>query len=179
MMVIEDYYTLPLRPIGKLFGIPVVATPHAWLNPFLLAGPAFIATFILVPDADLAGRVALTALWALLGLLMSFIHSIGHILSGKLAGAPMDKLVVTMTRQPNVYEGDQDHYPPRVHILRAIGGPALNLIVGAAAIIVLLVAGYSPTLFVFAGMNLAFGLGALAPVPSVDGEVLARYLRLS
>jgi hypothetical protein len=177
LLVFEDYFTLPLTPIGSLLDIPVVATPKAWLNPVLMAAPMLIATFILAPQIGLLDRIALTAFWALLGLGTSFVHSIGHIIGGKLAGAPMDRLVVTMTRQPNVYDGDQAHYPARVHVLRAAGGPAANLVVGLAAGLLLLVAGYTPTLLVIAGLNIGFALGALAPVPSVDGEILARYLR--
>jgi hypothetical protein len=173
--VSEDYHNLPLTPLFNILGVPVVATPRAWLNAVGIVLPMIIMTVILVPGAGLVERIALTAFWVLLFELTSFTHSIGHIIGGKAAGSPMDKLVVTRSRHVNVYEGDQEQYPPRVHLSRALGGPLANLALALVAGLLLLISGYSPSLFLLFLMNLAFGVGAFAPVPSVDGEVIWRY----
>jgi hypothetical protein len=174
--VVEDYHTLPLTPMFKLLGVPVLATPRAWTNPIGMILPMLVMTAILAPGVGLLERIVVTAFWVLLFEFTSFTHSIGHIIGGKLAGGVMDRLVVTSTRQVNVYDGDQDRYPARVHITRALGGPVGNLVVGLLASLAIAMAGYTPSLFLLAVMNLVFGAGAFAPIPSVDGEVLARYL---
>lgn len=173
--VSEDYHTLPLSPLFHIWGVPVVATPRAWLNVVGIIPPMIIMTIILAPGVGLPERIALTAFWVLLFELTSFTHSIGHIIGGKIAGAPMDRLVVTRSRHVNVYEGDQEQYPPRVHLLRASGGPVANLVLALVAGLMWIVGGYSPSLLLLVLMNLAFGIGAFAPIPSVDGEVIWRY----
>ena len=63
--------------------------------------------------------------------------------------------------------------------LSAFGGPVAHL--GAAAALVALgsVAGDAgqPYLTRSVGVNLAFGLGSLLPLPSLDGQILWRELR--
>jgi Zn-dependent protease len=85
----------------------------------------------------------------------------------------MDELLVTMTRDVNLYYGDQSRFPPWVHLARSIGGPAANL---AAAGLLFALAPGSPDALLsqLAEMNLYFGLITLLPLPSVDGEEIWR-----
>jgi len=174
--VFEDYRRLPLRKLFDLFGVPVLSTPRAWINPLPLVPVMLLATFLLASRAYIIERILLTILWTALFELTSFIHSAGHILAGRAVNAPMDRLVVTSSRQVNVYDGDQSRYPARVHVTRALGGPLANIAVGLVMALLLLFGGYSPTFLVFMLLNFAFGFGSLAPVRSLDGEVLMYYL---
>ncbi len=174
--VFEDYRKLSLRKLFDLFGVPVFSTPRAWGAPLPLVPVMLIITFLLASRAYLIERILLTILWTALFELTSFIHSAGHILAGRAVNAPMDRLIVTSSRQVNVYDGDQSRYPARVHVTRALGGPLANIAVGLVMALLLLFGGYSSTFLVFMLLNFAFGFGALAPIRSVDGEVLMYYL---
>jgi Zn-dependent protease len=176
LFVFEDYQTLPLKPLYRLLGIPVLATPRAWTNALMMIPVALVLSLLLSRSASIFTHILQTVLWVLAFELTVFVHSIGHILSGKVAHAPMDRLVVTSTRQVTVYDGEQSGYAPTVHVLRALGGPVANIVVGILALIGALIFRSSPTFLVLALFNLAFGFGAALPIPSVDGEVIARYL---
>ncbi len=70
-------------------------------------------------------------------------------------------------------------YPGYVHLGRALGGPLLNLIVAGLfyAGLPLLPSGIGYDIAArLVSVNLFFGLGALLPLPSVDGEVIWREL---
>jgi len=103
------------------------------------------------------------------------LHSVGHIIGGKLVGHPMDANLVTATRQINIYRGHQGHLPRRVHLGRALGGPVMNLLVGIIALIVGQ-AVEGQLIDAFGIINLVFAVLAFAPIPTVDGEVIWREL---
>jgi hypothetical protein len=177
LLVIEDYSNLPLTRLGAILGVPVRVTSKAWMSAFAGVLPMFVATILFAPNAGLAERIALIVVWVLLFVVTSFTHSIGHIVSGQRVGAGMDELIVTNTRHVNIYHGDQSKFPARVHITRAIGGPLANILVGLVSGILWWVSGANnPTLLVVSLMNLAFGFGSLAPLPSVDGGVIVEHL---
>lgn len=175
--VFEDIHTTPRRRMFSLFGIPVYVTPFAWLNPLALYAGSIALTLVIYPEASLPVRLGWASIYALLGLLTLFVHSIGHILSGKIAGSAMDSLLLTATRQVNIYEGDQSQYSPRVHITRSLGGPAGNLLAGLAGLVLIAVLSANPPLVFWTVANLGGGIGALAPVDSVDGGTIMYYLR--
>jgi hypothetical protein len=175
----EDLDTTPRQTLFTLFGVPVQATPGAWQSVVSFVPPAVLATFVLLPsDADLLTRIAHSVLWVLMAAASIFIHSIGHIIGGKLVNAPMDSLLITKTRHVNIYNGNQDGYPWRVHLYRAMSGPAANAITGLIALGIIGIVGGSLNLWLFALPNLLLGIAAaLAPVESVDGEILWKYIQ--
>ena len=117
--------------------------------------------------------------FAIAGLLANVLHGLGHVVSGSLAGSPMDELLFTATRDANIYRGDQSGVRGRIHVVRALGGPLANLAAAAALFAIGSVAGDAgqPYLTRSVGVNLAFGLGSLLPLPSLDGQILWRELR--
>jgi hypothetical protein len=174
--VLENIETARRIRLFRLLGVPVETTPLAFLNPIALYASSFVLTLIVQPDLALGERLVSASIFAVLGLATLFIHSIGHIIGGKIAGSPMDSLLLTATRQVNVYEGDQEHFTPRVHLLRASGGPAGNFAAALIGLVVVLVGGPSIYALFFTAANLFGAISALAPFPSVDGEVIWRYL---
>lgn len=175
LFVFEDIEATPRRKVFSLMGVPFNITPLGWLGtvqPFfgglLLGG--------LLSLGDSMGTIALNGLWTgLLVVASVYMHSIGHIVGGKLVGAPMDELLLTMTRQVNIYHGAQD-YPSKVHLARAMGGPIGNMVFGFVLLAAWLVVGGLPLVVIGVG-NIMGGLGAaLAPIPTVDGEILYREL---
>ena len=180
---LEDLDRTRRIPIGRLWGTRIAVTPTAWLQvPFFFAlGVAL--TFLpgrLPLAAPIGDRVDNALLFTVAGLVANAAHALGHIVSGTLAGSAMDELLITATRDANLYLGDQRGVRGRTHIARAVGGPAANLVVAAitfAALIAWGGGGMHPLLDRIAGVNLLFGLGGFLPVPSVDGEVIWREVR--
>lgn len=171
----------PRRKLFTLLGTPWLVTPYAWLNVV-----AFIVAGIIVALGLESGRPAARILLAgvgygLLVYLTYVLHGIGHIVSAKIVGAPMDAHLITPLRQINLYEGDQSRYPKGVHIGRALGGPLANLLTGLAAwgivwgqtgsLIPWKMLGESWMAF-FSVASLLVGVAAFAPTPTIDGWVI-------
>ena len=107
------------------------------------------------------------------------LHAFGHILSGKMVHSAMDELLITATRDVNLYHGDQSLIPGHVHLVRSLGGPIFNLFVAGlcSALATVVAPGFwSALLASLISTNLFFGLGGFLPLPSVDGEVIWREL---
>jgi hypothetical protein len=176
--IIEDLDTVRHIPVGSFGGVRLSFTPLTWLSPFVFFGLRLILMLIL-PGLSLTERLADALVFALAVEVANICHAFGHILSGKIVGSPMDELLITATRDANLYEGDQQRFPGHVHLGRALGGPVFNLIVAGLlyAGLPLLTPGLSQHLATrIADINLFFGVGSFIPLPSVDGEVIWREL---
>lgn len=174
--IIEDVDTVRRIPIGRLWGVGLLATPLTWLGPFVFFGLHF-ALNLLNSQPGLAERFQQSLIFTIVVELATAAHAFGHILSGKLAGSPMDELLITATRDVNLYHGDQSRVPSQVHLARALGGPLFNLaLAGMCALLAPLAApGLGQALAAsLVSTNLFFGLGGLLPLPSVDGQVIWR-----
>jgi hypothetical protein len=174
--ILENLDTVRRIPAGRVLGVPVSVTPWLWLGPVVFFGLG-LALNAALP----LGQAARQAGWLAAGIEIStLIHALGHILGGRLVGSPMDELLLTALRGVNIYRGEQAALPGRVHLARAAGGPALNLIACAAAAWLAPLAGAGPAgqvLAQVASTSLFMGLGGLLPLPSVDGEVIWRVAR--
>jgi hypothetical protein len=124
----------------------------------------------------------------LLGLVVGFIaaflllvadigHAVAHIFSARYAGAPMD-LILLSAGMPRTLYFDDD-VPPRVHRLRALGGPifsALGLLLSAAAYALFSrnPIGWELAVWSLIGHG-GILAGSLLPLPVVDGGVLLKW----
>lgn len=168
----------PGLSLGRLLGVPVRATPDAYWHIPLSFGAGLLLALV---QPGLTGRARLMAClhFGLAGLLSNLLHASGHIVGGHIVGAPMDELLITPTRWINRYQGDQSGYSSAVHLGRASGGPIANIL---TALVLIALSRRLPAPPGRTGgerllwSNLIFGLGSLAPVPSVDGEVIWREL---
>lgn len=166
--VIEDIETTPRRPLFETFGIPWEGTPLAWAAPLFYL-PLGLAVALV--DRRGKGRFGRASIYTALMVLTNYTHSLGHVISSKASGAPMDAVLVTATRHINLYHGEQAAYPKRVHVVRSLGGPLANLVMG---LLMLPRPGWIAR--AFAWFNLLSGIGALAPVETVDGGVIWREM---
>ncbi len=179
--VLENLDAVRRIPIGRFWGVQLLATPVAWLSPFVFFG-FHLVLGALNPAPSLGERLYRALLFVVAVEVSTFLHAAGHIVSGKLARSAMDALLITATRDVNVYHGDQSVVPARAHLARAAGGPVMNMVVAGLCAFVAL--GATPGLGtdLLASMlstNLVFGVGGLMPLPSVDGWVIWReVLRL-
>lgn len=154
-------------------------TPITWLGPFIFFGLHFLLNLINV-QLGLGERLYQSMLFTIAVEITTILHAFGHILSGKMVHSAMNELLITTTRDVNLYHGDQSIIPGKVHLVRSLGGPLFNLFI--AGIIIAFVPTniaqgfWSALVASLISTNLFFGLGGLLPIPTVDGEVIWREI---
>jgi Zn-dependent protease len=176
--IIEDIDTVRRIPIGRFWGVILLVTPLTWLGPGVFFG-VHILLNALNWRVSLTDRLYQALLFTIAVEITTVLHAFGHILSGKLVHSAMDELLITATRDVNLYHGDQSRIPGYIHLVRSIGGPIFNVFAaGICAMIATVVAPgfWSALLTSLVATNLFFGLGGFLPLPSVDGEVIWREL---
>lgn len=176
--ILEDIDSTRRIPIGRFFGIRLLVTPLTWLGPFIFFG-LHISLSVFNLQLDLTERLYQAFIFTIAVEATTLLHAFGHILSGKLAHSAMDELLITATRDVNLYHGDQSLVAGHVHLMRSLGGPLFNLLIAAVCIALasFVSAGFWANLFAsLISTNLFFGVGSFLPLPSVDGEVIWREL---
>jgi Zn-dependent protease len=176
--IIENLDTVRRIPIGRFWGVTLLVTPLTWLSPCVFFGLHLLLN-LLNDHLSLTERLYQALLFTIAVEMTTVLHAFGHILSGRLVHSAMDALLITATRDVNLYHGDQSLIPTQVHLIRALGGPLLNLFVAGvcAALAALITADFwSALVNSLISTNLFFGLGGFLPIPSVDGEVIWREL---
>jgi Zn-dependent protease len=176
--IIEDVDTVRRIRIGRFWGVNLLVTPLTWLGPFVFFG-LYLLLNLLNSHLSLTERLYQTLVFTIAVEMTTILHAFGHILSGKLVHSAMDELLITATRDVNLYHGDQSLIPGRIHLVRSLGGPVFNLFVAGVCLAV--AAGIDPgfwsdLLASLISTNLFFGIGGFLPLPSVDGEVIWREL---
>jgi hypothetical protein len=165
--------------IGRFWGIQILVTPITWASPLVFYSLHLLLNLLNL-QLGLAERVYQSALFTIAVEITTAVHAFGHIVSGKLVGSAMNALLITATRDVNLYDGDQSVISGRVHLGRSLGGPLGNLL--AAGILLgfapLLAPGFGADLVAsLISVNMLFGLGGFLPLPSVDGAVIWHELR--
>lgn len=176
--IIEDVDTVRRIPIGRLWGVTLLVTPLTWLGPLVFFGLNILVS-LLNSQLSLADRLYQALLFTIAVEITTVLHAFGHILSGKLVHSAMDELLITATRDVNLYHGDQGLVPGYVHLVRSVGGPIFNLLVAGlcSALVPVIAPGFwSDLVASLVSVNLIFGFGGFLPLPSVDGEVIWREL---
>src|SRR5688572_5506786 len=126
--ILEDIDTVRRIPIGRFWGITLLITPLTWLGPLVFFG-LHILLNLLNSDLSLPDRLYQALLFTIAVVITTVLHAFGHILSGKMINSAMDELLITATRDVNLYHGDQSLIPGHVHLVRSLGGPVFNLII--------------------------------------------------
>ena len=176
--IIEDIDTVRRIPIGRFWGVNLLITPITWLGPFVFFGLHFLLNLLNL-NLSLTDRLYQSLFFTIAVEITTVLHAFGHILSGKMVNSAMDDLLVTATRDVNLYHGDQSIIPGYVHLVRSLGGPVFNLIVAGllSAFAGGMVPGFwSGLVASLISTNRFFGFGGFLPLPSVDGEVIWREL---
>jgi len=172
--IIEDVDTVRRIPIGRFWGVKLLITPITWLGPFVFFGLHFLLN-LLNPRPSLSDRLYQSLLFTIAVEITTVLHALGHIISGKMVHSAMDELLITTTRDVNLYHGDQSIIPGYVHLVRSLGGPVFNLIVAGLLSLLEIPSGFGSALVAsLISTNQFFGFGSFVPLPSVDGEVIWR-----
>ncbi len=167
----------PPRTLLIVAGTPVQADVTAPLN----GAGALVLCWLLVagryPGRSLLLRIPVCLLWTILLLAVFVLHSAGHVISARAAGAPMDVLVINAVHWITLYYNDG--VSPRSHLGRAAGGPLANLtgILFAQLLRRILPPGpFGRDLAdAFALFNALVGGAALLPGGSFDGGALLKW----
>jgi len=174
--IIEDIDTVRRIPIGRFWGVRLLVTPITWLSPFVFFGLHFLVN-LLNSNLSLTDRLYQSLLFTIAVEITTVLHAFGHIISGKMVNSAMDELLITATRDVNLYHGDQSVIPGHVHLIRSLGGPVFNLMVAGllSAFAPNVTPGFWSALVAsLISTNRFFGFGGFLPLPSVDGEVIWR-----
>lgn len=165
----------PLRLV-TLFGINWMAAATAWVAPVWMAAVGILISFVAQVGAGVGERLLIGLAYGLLTGASIIIHQLGGAIAGKLVRAPMRFVIFTATLSYNGYDESRE-YPSRVHVIRGLGEPAANLLLGAI-MLVLYIAGLDSHFVLFlAILNLAFFAAAMAPLPTMHGGVVLKHLK--
>ena len=169
----------------KLFGLTFAGTRAAFywhLGLGLLCAALAYGLLRLDPGYMLAG-----ALSAVVFFVSEVLHQLGHAAVARLVGHPMAGVHFFSLFGASIYPADEPPLPRRVHVLRALGGFWVNVVIGLALLPLALRAwpqgGVGAWVLAFAVVAnlLVLGLGAFLPITvpggtgGTDGAALLRY----
>lgn len=158
-----------------LMDVPFTADEQSWqfVSPKFFIG--IVVAFITLPDLPLLERILTGLFFGGLLILVLALHIMGHILSSKLVTPPMTEAHITPILIETRYNDDPVDVTSQVHLVRSLGGPVMNFVLGGISLIILDNM-HIPALAFFAGANLVIGVLVLLPFPSVDGGVIWREI---
>ncbi len=165
--------------LGRVAGLRIDATPSAIAGSGLLWALLSAAGLLLgvSPGAALLGGLVATLLhWG-----SELVHHLGHARAARATGHPMIGVRLWWVLGMSRYPKDEGALPARVHIRRALGGPAASLLLTLVAAVI--AAALRPlggaiswvALFFFLDNLLFFTLGAFAPLGFTDGSTLLHW----
>jgi hypothetical protein len=161
----------------RIWDTPVKVKPAVLANLLVLCGFLSWQAGRRRPERPWAVRL-LVGMSSLLALLAADLgHAVAHILSARYAQAPMDHILVSAEMPRTIYP-DHD-VPPRVHRLRALGGPIFSALSLLASLFLRRLAprgslGRELADWSCLGHGLILG-GSLAPLPFVDGGSILKW----
>jgi len=176
LLVAED--VTARRSLFRVFGVSWRATRYAWVSPFSWVSLGLAMAFAGRREADATGIVVAALGYGAVLYAANILHSVGHIIAGRVMGAPVQAILVTSTRDVVVYAQPGTAAPARCRLGRSLGGPLANLAVGCA----LVFGGHlaQARWAVVSGLiNVGVAVWTLMPVPSLDGWVIWSILMRS
>lgn len=167
------------RMLFRWLGVPWTVMDDSWqfIVSRLVIGE--LIGIAVLPEKTVLQRLGFGLLFGVIIGLSNVVHITGHTISGKIAGSPMDEALITPYSVFTIYTGDQSGIESRVHLLRALGGPLLNLLTGIVCLLIYIFLNRHPLIFFAAGINLFLGVSLMLPLRSADGEIIWRELRRS
>ena len=161
----------------KIFGTPVKVSFKFFLIIFILWGGVTWLGLFWHPERGFLQGLLIGLITALLLLVAEYGHPLAHIFSARFAGAPMDEILISLDMARTLYSNND--VLPKVHRMRALGGPIFNLIGLLLSLAIFAVASGNPIAAELAGWS-ALGHGlllimSLTPLPPVDGGTILKW----
>jgi hypothetical protein len=166
----------------RIRGFSFSVRPSAILGTILLWGIlSWVALQLLslpLGEALLLGLLATTAHW-----ILDVIHQLGHAWAASRTGYAMIGIRFWWVLSTCLYPSNEPELPKRLHVRRALGGPALSVVVLIlAAVWIWLI--WPPQrmvewliAFILVDDLLTFTLGVFLPLGFTDGSTLLRLWR--
>jgi hypothetical protein len=157
--------------------VPVLAQPDFWPAPLLLTGLLFWVAGLRKPGHSWPQRLGVALLAMPFALFADIGHAMAHTISARLAGAPMDEILLSSGMPRTLYQDNA--VLPRTHIRRSLGGPIFSLIGFTLSLLWRRISSRGSLSRDLAEASLAghsfILLGSLAPLPMVDGGIILKW----
>ena len=98
--------------IYRFNGVPVMAQPDFWPAPILLTGLLAWAAGLRNPERSWPQRLTVGLLAMLLATIADVGHAMAHTISARLAGAPMDEILLSSGMPRTLYRDNRFHLKP-------------------------------------------------------------------
>jgi len=172
----------PHTVIGEIFDTPLVVVGKTWLplTQIVVWGVMSKIAAHKHPSRSTAENLTVGGLRMVAILGSEWFHNLAHAAAAKWIGKPMDALRIAWGMPLCVYhELNDQNVTPREHILRALGGPAINaLLLGLTSILRRLTSETSMARQVAdagVGMNTFLASASLLPIPGIDGGPILKW----
>jgi hypothetical protein len=105
-------------------------------------------------------------------------HAMAHTISARLAGAPMDEILLSSGMPRTLYQNNA--VPPQTHIKRSLGGPIFSLIGFTISLLWRRLSPQGSLSRDLADASLAAHsmilFGSLTPLPMIDGGTILNWM---
>ena len=174
----QENLSLPTGTMLYRFnGVPIVAQPDFWPAPVLLTGLLAWVAGLRKPERSLFQRLGVGLLAMPIALFADIGHAMAHTISARLAGAPMDEILLSSGMPRTLYANNA--VPPQTHIRRSLGGPIFSLIGFTLSLLWRRMSPDGSLSHDLADASLAghsfILLGSVAPLPMVDGGIILKW----
>jgi Zn-dependent protease len=163
------------RRVLTLLGVDWFVTPRARYAPAWMLVVGLLAGFLASDGHVLEWLVTGVAYGVAIGVGVVW-HQVGQVVAGQVTGRPLDGVVFTATLPFQLYSPEEEQ-PSKVHLVRALGGPAANLALGWVMLILYMLGARHGFVGFLALVNMLYALAAMIPLPTLDGGVVLRELR--
>jgi hypothetical protein len=158
-------------------GVPVVGQPDFWPAPFMLTGLLAWIAGLRKPERSWLQRLGIGLLAMLIATIADLGHAMAHTISARLAGAPMDEILLSSGMPRTLYRNND--FPPQTHIRRSLGGPIFSCIGFTLSLLWRSISPHGSLSHDLAEASLAghsfILLGSVAPLPMVDGGIILKW----
>jgi hypothetical protein len=169
LLVAEDISSR--RELVRAFGVTWSATRYAWLCPLSWIALGLAIAFSNRINTETSSTLIAGFEYAAVLYTANILHSLGHIFAGYMTGSPVEIIVITSTRDVTIYKQPGNTATLHCRLVRSIGGPAANLMVGC--VFILLSQFIHASLINMVGIiNMGIAIWTLTPIPTIDGSVI-------
>ena len=170
--------------LGKLAGLNLSAVPLAFVGSILLL-LLLSGIAISVLNFSIGEAIGGSLLAVLLHWISTIAHHLGHAWPARQTGYPMTgiRFGTWGLLATSLYPPDEQTLPAKIHIQRALGGPAASLLFSIVALVIALIfrtvndpLGWVGTFF-FLDNLFVFTLGVFVPLGFTDGSTLLQWRR--
>jgi Zn-dependent protease len=120
-----------ITTVGEVFGAPLVVKGRTWFPLTQLITWGFMTQWASNrnPERSWQGNLAAGAFSTIILLGSEWCHNLAHAAAAKLVSKPVDAIRITWGMPLLIYHDVNDPFvTPSQHIVRALGGPVLNIL---------------------------------------------------